>query len=293
VRVLEPETSLGYELSLRWRSRRLRADLTGFQIDVDRNVAKQALILPSGAVGTTLGGEPILRQLASGVVYVGASSSPVLVRTNFDDARLRGLEASFEATLTSLVSLGGVVTAIRAEDRRTGAPPNIEGGTPAPDGWLRLRLAPNAGRRFWVEPYLHAAARQDRLSTLDLEDRRTGATRSRSSIASFFNNGAGARGLVGSGPDGVSGNADDVLLASGETLSEVQARVLGPSGKAAPLYSAVPGYVVFGVRGAVRFGARQEVLFDCENLGDRNYRGVSWGVDAPGRGVSLRYVLRF
>ncbi len=293
LRVLEPETSLSGELGLRWRSPRLRADLTAFRTDIRRNVAKQALILPAGAVGTSLAGEPIVRQLDSGVVFVAASSSPVLARVNFDEARLRGLEASFEAGLASWLRLAGVATAIRAEDRRTGRPPNIEGGTPAPDAWLRLRFAPRAGRRFWLEPYLHAAARQDRLSTLDLEDRRTGANRSRSSIASFFGNGARARGLVGPGPDGVAGNADDLLLATGETLAEVQARVLGPSGAAAPLFTALPGYAVFGVRGAVRFGARHELLLDLENLGDRNYRGVSWGLDAPGRGLFARYELRF
>ena len=36
-----------------------------------------------------------------------------------------------------------------------------------------------------------------------------------------------------------------------------------------------------------------ELLFEVENLGDRNYRGISWGVDAPGFGVSVRYVGRF
>jgi hypothetical protein len=32
---------------------------------------------------------------------------------------------------------------------------------------------------------------------------------------------------------------------------------------------------------------------DFENIGDENYRGVSWGMDAPGRGIFLRYALRF
>ena len=143
-----------------------------------------------------------------------------------------------------------------------------------------------------MEPYLHAAARQERLSTLDLGDRRTGASRSRSSIASFFTNGARARGLVSSGPDGVAGNADDVLLPTGETLAEVQARVL-PDGAATPLFDALPGYVVFGIRGAVRFASRHEIRVDLENLGDESYRGISWGLDAPGRGAYVRYSLRF
>jgi hemoglobin/transferrin/lactoferrin receptor protein len=144
-----------------------------------------------------------------------------------------------------------------------------------------------------VEPYLHAAARQGRLSSLDLDDRRTGGGRSRSSIASFFNNGARARGLVGNGPDGVAGNADDVLLATGETLARVQDRVLGPGVASAPLFPELPGYAVFGVRGALRLGDRHELLVDVENIGDVNYRGISWGMDAPGRGVYVRYTARF
>jgi hypothetical protein len=34
-------------------------------------------------------------------------------------------------------------------------------------------------------------------------------------------------------------------------------------------------------------------MVDVENVADRNYRGVTWGVDAPGRGVSLPYVAQF
>jgi hemoglobin/transferrin/lactoferrin receptor protein len=182
---------------------------------------------------------------------------------------------------------------VHAEDRATGQPPNIEGGTPAPDGWLKLRYSPRGGRRFWVEPYLHAAGRQERLSTLDLDDRRTGGGRSRASIASFFTNGARARGLVGNGPDGQAGTADDVLLATGEALPQVQDRVLGPGVVSAPLFNALPGYAVLGLRGAVRFGDRHELAWDLENLGDVNYRGISWGMDAPGRGLFLRYTARF
>jgi outer membrane receptor protein involved in Fe transport len=293
VRILDPEESLSFELTLRYKTERFKADLTGFQNDIDANIAKQSLILPQGAVGTDLAGETIVRQLPSGVVFVPSSANPVLVRANFGDARIRGLEATFDAEITRTVFLGGLFTWLHAEDKETGAPPNIEGGTPAPDGWIRLRVAPAGGRRFWLEPYLHFAFTQDRLSSLDLGDRRVGASRSRASIASFFTNGARARGLVGPGADGVAGNADDVLLPTGETLAQVQARVLGPSGASASLFTEVPGYVVFGLRGALRLSARHEILFDLENLGDRNYRGISWGMDAPGRGVYLRYALRF
>jgi hemoglobin/transferrin/lactoferrin receptor protein len=91
--------------------------------------------------------------------------------------------------------------------------------------------------------------------------------------------------------DGVAGNADDVLLATGETVAEIQDRVLGPGVASSSLFTVVPGYVTFGFRGALHFGSRHEVLVDFENVGDRNYRGISWGLDAPGRGVFIRYRL--
>jgi outer membrane receptor protein involved in Fe transport len=288
---LLPERSLSYEAAVRFRTGAVGAELVAFVNDVEGNIQKQALILPAGAIGLALGDEVVTRQTAGGAVFVPASSTPVLIIANFDDARIWGLEHTLQVRPHADWTLATVLTYLHAEDRRTGLPPNIEGGTPAADGWLRLRYAP-AGRRFWVEPYVHAAARQSRLSSLDRDDRRTGATRSRASIASFFANGARERGLVGNGPDGLGGTADDVLLATGETLAEVQARVLG-SAASAPLYTSVPGYVTFNVRGGCRIKGSHELLADVENVTDRNYRGISWGLDAPGFSVSLRYVGRF
>ena len=128
------------------------------------------------------------------------------------------------------------------------------------------------------------SARESNLSTLDLGDRRTGAGRSRNNIAAFFNNGARARGWIGPGADNVAGNSDDVLIATGETVAQIQNRVLGVGVNSAPLYTAVPGYATFGVRAGLR-KAPHEVVVDLENLNDENYRGISWGIDAPGVGV--------
>ena len=179
---------------------------------------------------------------------MAASSNPVLVRANATAARVQGFEGTLEWKPSRTLAFGTVVTWLRTRDLSTGAPPNIEGGTPAPEGYLTVRfVAPST--RWWVEPYVHAAARQPRLSSLDLEDRRTGATRSRSSISSFFLNGATARGWVSPGTDNLPGTADDVLAVTGETLAEIQDRVLGAGVTSAPLFTAVPGYVTAGVRG--------------------------------------------
>jgi hemoglobin/transferrin/lactoferrin receptor protein len=291
VEKLEPETSLTYEGSLRYRSKAFESDLTVYVNDIDGNIAYQALLLPQGAVGTQLGDQTITRQGANGVVYVPLSNNPVLVRANFDDVRLWGVEYSANARLGSDFSVGLVATYQHAKDKRTGLPPNIEGGTPNPEGWLRVRWAP-AGRRFWVEPYVRVALDQDRLSSLDLGDRRTGASRSRSSIARFFNNGARARGLIGSGADGQNGTSDDVLIATGETLAQIQTRVLGTASSGS-LYTQVDGFTVLGLRGGYKLSESFDVLVDAENLTDTNYRGISWGIDAPGFGVYMRLTARF
>ncbi len=142
-----------------------------------------------------------------------------------------------------------------------------------------------------MEPYAQAAWEQTHLSSLDLGDRRTGASRSTTSIGNFFNNGARNRGWIGNGADGIANTSDDILLVTGETLAQVTTRVLGTASSSS-LFTAIPGYFVYGVRGGIRSG-KHEVVIDFENIGDKNYRGLSWGMDAPGRGVSVRYGLKF
>ncbi len=288
---LRPETSLSYEGGAHYRAARFGTDLTVFVNDLYDNITYQSLILPAGAVGLTLGDQVITSQNANGVVYVAASSSPVLVRTNFGDARIYGVEHTLDWKVTRAVSLHTVFTYLHAADKTTGAPPNIEGGTPAPDAYLLARYVAPSGR-WWVEPYLHLAARQDRLSTLDLEDRRTGATRTRNNIRNFFYNGATARGWVTTGADGIAGTADDILKVTGETLAQVQDRVLGAL-TSAPLYTDVPGYVTVGFRGGIKIGTRSELTLDFENVADRNYRGIAWGIDAPGRNLSVSWRTSF
>lgn len=285
------EVSNNFDLSLRFHNHRGDTDITGFLIDLNDAITKQSLILPAGAVGLMLGDQPIVRQLSNGVVFVPLSSTPVLVRSNFSDARVYGLEYTLKANLTSALLLAGNFTILHAKDKATGLPPNIEGGTPAPQGILRLRYSP-PGKRYWFEISSILANDQVRLSSLDLSDRRTGATRSRSSIADFFNNGARVRGLIGAGPDGRVGTADDVLLATGETLAQVQQRLLGDAASA-PLFRAVPGYGLVNLRAGFAINDHSDVGIDFENIGDKSYRGISWGIDGAGRSVSVRYRYRF
>jgi hemoglobin/transferrin/lactoferrin receptor protein len=289
VEQVSPETSLNVEGTASYRNSRFRSDLTVFVNNIYDNIQKQALILPAGAVGQSIAGNPITSQAAGGAVFVALSTVPVLVRANFDNARIWGIEHSMTTEISRSVQARTAFTYLRAEDTHTQLPPNIEGGTPAPSFYASLRWMHSAG--LYVEPYLNKRWEQTRLSTLDLGDRRTGAGRTTTSIRNFFLDGARNRGWIGNGPDGVAGNTDDVLTATGETLAQVTSRVLGTA-TSSSLFPAIPGSVVFGTRVGLRSGAH-EVVVDFENLGDENYRDLSWGVDGPGRGISVRYGFRF
>jgi outer membrane receptor for ferrienterochelin and colicin len=285
------ETSLNFDASARYNTDRVRAEVGFFVNNIHDNIQKQSLILPPGAVGTVIGGQPIVAQGATGTVFVSLSTNPVLVRDNFDNARIWGIEHRGDYVVAKNWRVGTIFTYLRAEDTTTGLPPNIEGGTPPPEGWLTVMYT-TGDKRFWVQPYLHAAAEQTHLSSLDQGDRRTGASRSRTNIRNFFLNGATARGWVSPGADGTMGTADDLLTTTGETLAQVQDRVLGVGVNSAVLFPAVQAYTVLGIRGGMRFG-RHEILAVIDNLTDENYRGISWGLDAPGIGFEVRFIARF
>ncbi|MBS1858772.1 MAG: TonB-dependent receptor [Acidobacteria bacterium] len=278
---VRPETSDNFDAGFAIRNSRVRIEAGGFRMSLNDTIVSQTLILPQGAVGQPLGDQIITRQLAGGGVFVPAATSPVLVRSNLGGAHIYGLEHQLEVKLARAISFAGNLAWIYAEDARSGLAPDIEGGIPPLTGNLRVRWAQPA-RRYWVEVYSTLAGRQDRLSSLALSDRRTGATRSRSNIANFFNNGARVRGL----------SAGGVLLPTGETLAQVQNRVLG-SASSAPMFLAIPGYAIHGVRSGYQLSERSSVYADCGNIFDKSYRGVSWGVDGTGFSLAVRYRYQF
>jgi outer membrane receptor protein involved in Fe transport len=294
---LGPEYSDSFDLSFRYTSRSFSAELTAFTNKLTNVYFDQALVLPPGAIGTFLGSERITAQNSNGLVSVGTPpAGPVLVRVNFDDARFNGIEFNTRGRITSTLTTTGNFTYIRAYSLFNGLPPNVEGGVPAATGFVSLRYQPRS--RFHIEAYSILTGRQNRLSSLDLGDRRTGAARSRANIQNFFRRGACVRGLTTPGAGGC-GNAGGKLIPTGESLLQVQNRLL-PLGATingvvvtndslVPLFPYLPGYGLVGIRGAVKFGKTSEVLVDFENIFDKCYRGISWGIDGAGRGVTVRY----
>ncbi|MDQ3323820.1 MAG: TonB-dependent receptor, partial [Acidobacteriota bacterium] len=300
---LRSEISNNYEASLRYRNKQFDASFTGFLVDYADTIVRQTLILPPGAVGRSLGSQTISSQNANGAVFVPLSTAPVLVQSNFSDTRLRGVELAADYRFSQDWTIGGNFSTVYAEDRATKLPPNLGGGgIPPALGFLRLRYQP-AERRFWIETYANFAGRQDRLSTLDLTDRRTGAARTRMQIQNFFRRGACIRGLTTPGTTGC-GAAGGILIATGETLAQVQNRLL-PIGAtindvpvvnndtAVPLFNSISGYALFNIRGGYRFNEQQEITADFENITDKSHRLPGWGIDGAGRSLTLRYQFRF
>ncbi|HET8781330.1 MAG TPA: TonB-dependent receptor, partial [Pyrinomonadaceae bacterium] len=291
---LGPESSDSFDLSFRYTSQRFAFDATGFTTKLNDVYFDQALVLPPGAQGTFLGSERIVIQNSRGLVFVeSALTSPVLVRVNFDDARFNGVELHGRARFTDQWSANANFTYIRAYSLLNGLAPNVEGGVPPANGFVSLRYQPRS--RFYIEGYSILAGRQNRLSSLDLADRRTGAGRSRTNIQNFFRRGACVRGLTTPGPQGC-GSAGGILIPTGETLAQVQNRLL-PLGSVVngvfvadtntivPTHPYLAGYGLVGFRGGYKFDKKSEVFVDFENIFDKSYRGISWGIDGAGRGV--------
>ena len=301
---LRSEISNNYEGSLRYSNTKFNASVTGFVIDYKGAIVRQTLILPQGAVGTRLGSEIITNQNANGAVFVSLSTAPVLVQANFGDTRLRGFEAEANYRFLEDWTASGNVSSVYAEDRLTGEPPNLGGGgIPPALGFLSLRYQP-IGKKYWIEGYANFAGRQDRLSSLDLTDRRTGGARSRSQIQNFFRRGACVRGLTTPGTNGQCGSAGGILIATGETLAQIQNRLLpigltingvfvADNNSAVPLFPSIPGYSLFNVRGGYRFNENHEVNFAFENITDKSNRLPGWGIDGPGRSFNFWYRYKF
>ncbi len=261
---LRPEFSDNVDLGFRLRGKGMEFESTVFRSKIQNLIVAKTLLLPQGAVGQSISGERITSQRADGAVFVAISTQPVQVRANQDRGLFRGLEQRFEAKLGAAWTFSEGFTWLRADDPSNGQVPNLEGAYPPPTGHLRLRYNPS-GKRYWMEPYWTGNARLNRLSELALNDRRVGANRTRAQITNFYNNNPALAALTGL------------------PLNEVLLRV-----PAAPLFRALPGYGLLGVRGGYSFNERLSLFADLGNLADKSHRGMTWGVDGAGRGVSLQ-----
>ncbi|MBX3299960.1 MAG: TonB-dependent receptor [Acidobacteria bacterium] len=288
---LRSEFSNNLEGSVRYNSSRVELEFTAYRLDILASIVKQALILPAGSTGRFIGSEPITSQNANGAVFVALSSSPVLVRANLGDARLWGTEFRGKARLPYRVTLSANATYNHAADKATGLPPDIEGGTPPPTAFASIR---KDWSRVWVEAYGIFAAKQDRLSSLDLSDRRTGAPRNRTQIENFFRRGACVRGLTFNAAGTCNAAVGTYTLrATGENITQVLTRVLGPGFAANNLFNYLPGYGIANLRGGFRLHEKAVVTWAFENVFDHYRRNPSWGIDGAGRSFTTQIRFKF
>ncbi|MEW6732594.1 MAG: TonB-dependent receptor [Acidobacteriota bacterium] len=306
VSLLKPENLLNYEVSVRFQNRRVYTAFTFFDAELSNFITKRALVLPPGATGKTIAGEVITSQSPTGVPMI--RTLPVIVSVNLGEVRLYGFETSTRIKLRDSLTLSGNLSYLRGIDKnpRKALPsvpglitglraldvPDITGGLPPAKGLLSLRYE-SPSKKYWLEAYSHLASYQDRYSALDLADTRIGASRSRGTIAFFFFSGARELGLIGNGADGRPSTPDDVLLATGETLTQVQDRVLGKGVISRPLTNRTPGYATFNLRGGFSLGERSNITIILENIFDKNYRQHGSGIDAPGINLTVRYSWHF
>jgi hemoglobin/transferrin/lactoferrin receptor protein len=275
---LNPERLMAYEAGARWHSGRVNLSLTAFNLDFHDAIERRTLVFPSSIVGLDLSGYTVIRQDEVGRAYVAGETRPIVTRVNVTRSRIHGYEGEANLRVSSWMRARGWASMSRGTELETNLPRRR---MPPGLGGASLTWQPS-GARWWVEGTMLAATRQNRLSDADIGDARIGASRTPASIASFFNGTAVDRGLVRGG----------VLVATGETLTQVQARVLGGSALLA-MFTETPGFVVFGVRGGMRIGSHLDLTVIGENLADRNYRLHGSGVDEPGVNLIARLRAKF
>lgn len=275
---LGPETLYSYEAGLRYDGRRVQAGFTAYDIEMRNAIQRRTVIFQQDITGSAIGGFDIVRQDAAGRAYIATQASPLVTRVNVSEARIAGFEASARVRLSADWLASGVFSYSHGTDLDADVPLRR---VPPGVGVVRLRWQP-ASRPFWIEGVGTFMTRYARLAPGDMSDARMGGRRDTRSIASYFNGTAVDLGLV----------RDGVLLPTGETLAQVQQRVLGGASSAL-LFDELPGHFVTTVRGTYRVSPQVELMVIGDNLFDVNYRHLGSGVDAPGANIRVHTRILF
>jgi outer membrane receptor protein involved in Fe transport len=276
---LSPEVLWSYEGGFRWVQDDLRLEITAFDSSFVDTISRRVIVVDQDVVGQSIGGQTIIAQDDAGRIYTAVDPDPVVSRANIGELRIWGLEFLAQRPLGDRWLATVKASLQRGKELDTGffarkiAPDNLT---------ARLRWRSRSGN-LWIEGVFRGALTQDRLNPGDLDDTRIGAFRDADDIGDFFINQGPRLGLV----------QDGILIATGETLDEVVARVLGPTGAGAALFTETPGWASFGIRGNWQIARNQSLLVALNNLTDANYRMHGSGFDSAGINLSLAYRLDF
>lgn len=276
---LKAESLWNAELGVAARTRKVYARLHGFHADLIDPIVRRTLLFPLNAVPASLAGlsvranEPTTAQRAAGVTTVSTSFDPRGVKAFVNDgaARYYGLESLLRYEPARAWRLESGYSFIAGRDLYPNRPIRR---LPPQSGFAAVRWL-GSGKLPWLELRADLAGAQDRLSGGDRDDERIGAGRSLNDIASFFNGSRVAPYRT----------ADNRFAPTGETLAQIQARVLPGVTSAStriPLYLQTAGWLSLSFRGGLPLGERLSLQFALDNLADRNYRVHGSGIDAPG-----------
>ena len=271
VPALGPEVVYSFEPGLKFQTDRVSATIALYDMELYDTLQRRAIVFDRNVVGTTISGFQIVRQDAAGLAYIAQDIRPIATSVNTDHARIRGFDADAAVQVTPAWRARVFGSMTSGKLLATG---EFLRRMPPPMGGASIRWT---GPRVWIEGTTAFAAAQTRFNSGYLTDARIGATRTRASIATYFNGTATDLGLVRNG----------VLLETGESLAQVQQRVLGDAASA-PLYSSHPGFFIVGARAGIRLSDHVEATVIGENLTDRNYRLYGSGADSPGANVQIR-----
>ncbi len=285
---LSPESLMNYEFGMRIRTSRIYARAQFFDAELYNPIVRRTLLFPADSVPTILAGlavapiTPTAAQRAGGVVTVATGLDPRAVKAFVNDGQSRyyGVETMGRVLITSRLVIEGNYSYILGRDLFPNR--NIR-RLPPPIGAVQVRYTPSR-RRPWMEVSMTAAGEQSRLSGGDRDDERIGASFRRADIASFF---GGSRVVA------LTERAKGVFQPTGETLLQIQNRVL-PIGATingvrvvddnsrVPLMLSTARWAAIGVRSGFPLSERWQLNVGIENILDKNYRYHGSGVDAPG-----------
>jgi outer membrane receptor protein involved in Fe transport len=297
VRSLRPESLDNYEIGVRYAGRRLYGRIHVFDAELMNPITARTVLFPVDQVPSQLVGLPLTQivqsagQREQGVVAVATPLSSRAVKASVNDGHTRyyGVESVFSCSFSSRWSGHANYTFLVGRDLNPNRPVRR---LPPQVGRAELRYVPG-GRRPWVGLSLRVAGEQSRMGGGDLDDDRMGASRRRSDIGDFFRGGTAAPWI-----------AEGLFLPSGETLRQIQDRVLplgstingvtvAGDGTRIPLYTVTSGWYAVDVHGGMPLSERTQLQFGIGNLFDRNYRVHGSGIDAPGINLSVGFRYTF
>ncbi len=299
---LGAESLYSYELGFTLSTSKLYTRTQVFDSELLNPISGRTLLFSANNVPTTIAGIPVFpinptaAQKEQGVVAVQTSLSPRAVHSAVNDGHSKyyGIESLVRYSPSSTWHFDWNYTFLVGRDLYPDRP---RSKLPPQQGAVAVRYSPSG--RYWLELRSRFAGSQYRLNGGDIDDDRIGASRRRSDISTFFKGGYVSPYLL-SGIDGKFGTADDVFSPTGETLRQIQDRVL-PIGAAIngvkviddstriPLYLGTNGWWTLDLHGGLPLGERTSLNFGVTNFLDKNYRSHGSGIDGAGINVFVGF----